>query len=339
MNKYRFFYVLLAFHLTGSPASAQTVRLLHHGTAVSLRGLSVVNDKIVWVSGNNGTVGRSVDGGRTWERLNPYGYEQRDFRDVEAFDKYTAVVMAVGEPAIILKTEDGGKRWKEVLRNDAPGMFLDAMEFWNEQSGIVIGDPVNGKFYVARTFDGGSNWRALPQDKLPDAAKGETCFAASGTNVRALYRDEACFITGGSRSRLFGKGTPLDLPLLQGSETQGANSVAVWKKRRKTAMIAVAGGDFATDTLTRGNFALSTDGGKTWIEPDVAPKGYRSCVEFLTKNRLVVCGTTGVDISSDTGQTWTRISVTGFHVCRKAKKGKAVFLAGADGRIARLMWR
>jgi len=25
-------------------------------------------------------------------------------------------------------------------------MFLDAMEFWNEQAGIVIGDPIDGHF-------------------------------------------------------------------------------------------------------------------------------------------------------------------------------------------------
>ena len=83
------------------------------------------------------------------------GYEKRDFRDVEGFDKKTAVIMAVDTPADILKTTDGGKTWKLVYENKTAGMFLDAMEFWNDNIGIVVGDPINGRFFKARSFDGG----------------------------------------------------------------------------------------------------------------------------------------------------------------------------------------
>ena len=43
-----------------------------------------------------------------------------------------------------------------------PGMFLDAMEFWNEQSGIVIGDPIKGRFFITRSFDNGDHWQDIP---------------------------------------------------------------------------------------------------------------------------------------------------------------------------------
>jgi hypothetical protein len=33
---------------------------------------------------------------------------------------------------------------------------------------------------------------------------------------------------------------------------------------------------------------------------------------------------------------WRLITTTGFHVCRMAKKGHSVFLAGSRGRIAKL---
>ncbi len=55
--------------------------------------------------------------------------------------------MGVGEPAYILRTEDAGGTWSVVYENNEKGMFLDAMEFWNDQSGIVLGDPVNGTFF------------------------------------------------------------------------------------------------------------------------------------------------------------------------------------------------
>src|SRR5689334_9577852 len=74
------------------------VQLLTSGTNTSLRGLSVVNDQIVWVSGSNGTVGRSTDGGKNWKWKQVKGFEKSDFRDVEAFDAMTAVIMAVSNP-------------------------------------------------------------------------------------------------------------------------------------------------------------------------------------------------------------------------------------------------
>ncbi|HWB91788.1 MAG TPA: hypothetical protein VG605_08050, partial [Puia sp.] len=179
------------------------IELLTTGPHASLRGLSVVSDKIVWVSGSAGTVGRSIDGGITWTWTTVPGYEKRDFRDIEAFDEKNAIIMAIAEPAQLLKTADGGKTWRVVYQNDTHGMFLDAMEFWNRDAGIVVGDPVNGRFFVARSFDGGNSWHDIPYQELPVADSGEGCFASSGTNVRPLDRDEAAFVSGGPRSRIF----------------------------------------------------------------------------------------------------------------------------------------
>ena len=310
------------------------------GNKTSLRGLSVVNDKIAWVSGSHGAVGRSIDSGKTWTWLKVPGYEQRDFRDIEAFDAVTAIIMAIDTPAIILRTTDGGGHWKKVYENNTPGMFLDAMEFWNPQSGIVLGDPINGKFFIARTFDEGKSWHPTSADKLPAADSGEACFASSGTNIRGLNLSEACFVSGGMRSRFFWKGVPVDLPLLQGASSYGANSIAVRNpaKRKNSLHCIVVGGDFTHDTVATRNCALTSDGGKTWVVPATAPHGYRSCVEYINDTRLLTCGTSGVDVSADGGMNWQLISPESFHVCRKAKDGKAVFLAG-NGRIAKLTWK
>jgi photosystem II stability/assembly factor-like uncharacterized protein len=319
--------------------SAQKIELLFSGTKTSIRGLSVVSDKIIWASGSNGTVAKSVDGGKTWQWITVKNFEKRDFRDIEAFDKNNAIIMAISEPANILKTTDGGKTWKTVFNDSTKGMFLDAMEFWNRDSGIALGDPINGKFFIIRSFDGGNNWQKIPFNKLPAADSGEACFASSGTNVRKLDRDEACFISGGIRSRLFIRDQKIDLPIIQGKQSTGANSVAISddKKLKGGHHIIVVGGDFSNDTSTEKNCTITNDGGKTWITPTTPPHGYRSCVEFISKNKLITCGTSGVDISNDEGMHWHLISNESFHVCRKAKKGKAVFLAGSNGRIAKLV--
>jgi photosystem II stability/assembly factor-like uncharacterized protein len=320
--------------------AAQHIELLTSGNNTSMRGLSVVNDKVAWASGSNGTLARTIDSGKTWKWFTVKGFEKRDFRDIEAFDAVTVIIMAIAEPAVILKTVDGGEHWKTVYENNTPGMFLDAMSFWNQQSGIVIGDPINGKFFIARTFDEGSSWQETSVDKLPAADSGEACFASSGTNIRGLNLAEACFVSGGLRSRFFWKRTPIDLPLLQGTATSGANSIAVRDEnnRKKSLYFIVVGGDFARDTSTQKNCAITKDGGKTWIAPATPPHGYRSCVEFISKSALITCGTSGVDVSADGGMNWQRVSKEGFHVCRKAKDGTAVFLAG-NGKIAKLIWK
>ena len=109
--------------------TAQTVKLLTQGTHTSLRGLSVVNDRVLWVSGSGGTVGKSMDSGTTWKWMTIKGFEKTDFRDIEAFDETTAVIMGIGEPAYILRTADAGSSWKVVYENKTKGMFLDAWNF------------------------------------------------------------------------------------------------------------------------------------------------------------------------------------------------------------------
>lgn len=331
---------ILIFSSIQAQRPAPVVKVLTSGTKTSLRGLSVVNDQVIWVSGSNGTVGRSSNGGKDWKWMVVKGFDSVDFRDIEGFDAATAVIMGTGSPAHILKTNDGGESWKVVYENKGRAMFLDAMEFWNERAGIVIGDPINGRFFVARSFDGGNSWMEIPEDKRPIADSGEACFAASGTNVRALDNDEAIFISGGLSSNVFIRDQKIKLPLLQGKETTGANSIAVWDRyhKRGGSRLVVVGGDFNQRNSDSLNCAYSTDRGKTWKLSKTPPHGYRSCVEYLDKKILLACGLTGVDYTSDNAHTWKQISNEGFHVCRIAKLGTAVFLAGGNGKIGKLVF-
>lgn len=323
-------------------AQKPEVELLTSGAKTSLRGLSVVNDNVVWVSGSNGMVGRSANGGKNWHWMTVPGFEKTDFRDIEAFDANTALIMGVGSPAYILKTSDAGETWRVVYENNNKEMFLDAMDFANNQDGIVIGDPVNGKVFMARTIDSGNTWE---QDSslvpLSFIDTGEAFFAASGSNIRLFENGSYLLVSGGLRSRIFTNKNVYPLPLLQGKESTGANSIDVFDNglpKKPGRHIAIAGGDFAKDTMRTQTFIYSRNRGKTWRRPKVPPQGYRSCVEYLAKKLLLTCGTSGVDYSSNSGKSWQPVSKEGFHVCRIAKIGSTVFLAGSGGRVAKLVW-
>ncbi len=329
MKKYIFVIcILISFNI-----SAQTVELLETNSKASLRGLSVVSNKIIWASGSGGTVLRSIDGGVTWEQKKVPGYEKTDFRDIEAFDKKNAVIMGIDTPAVILITKDGGETWQQTYYNNKAGMFLDAMEFWNLNSGIVIGDPIDGKFFILRTFDGGKKWQEIPLANRPVADSGEACFASSGTNIAKISNDEAVFVTGGLKSNLFVRDKKIQLPILQGKESTGANAIAV--KNKKYYMIV--GGDFTKATDTTANCFFTTDAGETFIRPTTPPIGYRSGVAYTGKKVWFTCGLNGVDLSKDDGLNFENISTVSFHAVKKARKGKAVFFSGGGGRIGKLV--
>jgi photosystem II stability/assembly factor-like uncharacterized protein len=61
-------------------ASAQQIEILTNGPKTSIRGLSVVTDDIVWVSGSGGKVGKSINAGKTWVWMTVPGFEQREFQ-------------------------------------------------------------------------------------------------------------------------------------------------------------------------------------------------------------------------------------------------------------------
>lgn len=311
----------------------QSIKMLDSSRTESFRGLSVVSNKVVWVSGSAGTVGRSIDAGETWEWLKVKGFETIDFRDIEAFDDKTAVIMGVGAPAYILRTTDGGKNWQTVYENKDSLMFLDAMEFWNINSGIVLGDPIDGRIFIARTFDGGKTWQPLPFQYRPLAAKGEACFASSGSNIVKLTKKEAIFVTGGLESNVFIRDKKIKLPIIQGTESTGANAIAV--KNKKTFM--VVGGDFNKKNDNTLNAFITHDAGVNFKAPATGPDGYRSSVLYAGKNTWMTTGLNGVDISIYDAQHFKKISNESFHVIKKAKKGKAVFLSGGRGHIGKLV--
>lgn len=325
--------LVLVLVIMGPATKGQQLQWIDSNTNTSLRGLSVVSNKVWWGSGSKGTIARTTNGGKTVEWMQVAGYEQRDFRDIEAFDAQTAIIMAIDTPALLLKTADGGKSWKKVFEDKRPGMFLDAMLFWNNRSGMVVGDPIDGKIFIIRSFDGGDTWRGIPENNYPTAEPGEAFFAASGSNIGRLTQEEAVFVTGGTVSRLFIRNEKIKLPLVQGRASTGANAIAVHK-----GLMVVVGGDFSNDTLRAQNCVRIRNRGRLIEQPVTPPGGYRSSVIFRNKNQLVACGTSGVDVSEDGGMNWRTISKESFHVVQKAKKGSGIYLAGTKGRIAFLKW-
>src|SRR5690606_33760797 len=232
--------VFVAFFMVCMMGSyAQDVRLtmLQEGRSTSIRGLSVVDDSVAWVSGSDGWVGRTTDQGSTWYWQQVTGYETIDFRDIEAFSATDAVIVSAGTPLVILRTEDGGSTWQETNRDDRPEIFFDGMDFWDDRRGIAYGDPIGGVMQLLTTADGGASWKSISETADIRLADGEAGFAASGTGIRTLGSSDVFIATGGSQARLFYSDNNgqhwmvSDCPMIQGTASTGIFSIAFWDKQ------------------------------------------------------------------------------------------------------------
>ncbi|RPJ75124.1 MAG: hypothetical protein EHM24_04850 [Acidobacteria bacterium] len=316
------------------------------GTTERLRGVSAVSADVAWASGNNGTVIRTADGGKTWARLPVGGAESLDFRDIEACGASIAYVLSIGpgDRSRIYKTTDGGKSWTLQFTNPDPKAFYDAIAFWDVNNGIAVGDPVDGRFTVVRTNDGGATWTTVDPAGMPPALEGDGAFAASGTILVTLGRNDAWFGSGGgARARVFhtrNRGTTwtvAETPVAAGTASAGVFSIAFFDQSHGIA----AGGDYRKEREPGDNVALSSDGGATWTLPAARLRSFRSAVAYVPSGRgetLLAVGPGGSDISRDGGRTWSPVGDEGFHALGIAPDGTA-WAVGEKGAVGKLELR
>lgn len=300
-------------------------------SVVSYRGLSVIDDSTIWISGTKGTVGISINGGNKWDFKKVKGFEKLDFRSLYAFDNKTAIIANAGSPAYILRTTDAGNNWKIVYENKDSSAFFDGVDFWNDKEGIIYGDPIKGKMLLLKTIDGGITWQEFAEQSRPILAEGEASFAASGTGIRCYGKKKVIISTGGKVSRLLvsdnkgKKWNELKVPIIQGKSSTGVFSVAFLNSKNGI----VVGGDFLIDTLKTKHVFYTIDAGKNWLFPTSPTGGYRECVEFITKNIAIAVGPEGADISFDSGKNWKHfVNEKSFHVIKKARRGNLIVAAG-----------
>ena len=184
-------------------AAAGTWQLQTSGTSERLRAVSAVSEKVAWASGNKGTVLRTEDGGAPLDRRCRFPARRASTSGTSRRRATALPTSSASAPATsraIYKTTDAGKTWVLQFTNPDPKAFYDAIAFWDERNGIAVGDPVDGRFTILRTSDGGRTWALTPEADRPRALPGDGMFAASGTCLVVQGRTNAWIGTGGARS-------------------------------------------------------------------------------------------------------------------------------------------
>lgn len=305
--------------------------------SLSIRAIDIVGNTLRYAA-NKGTFGNiDLRSGKVMEGIEKYHTSIPEFRAIthNATDFF---MLSIGTPALLYKTGDGGNM-ELVYMEEGDGVFYDAMDFWNDNEGIAIGDTVNGCFSIIITRDGGNTWKKLPCDQLPEGIAGEGAFAASNSNIKTVG-DNAWIAT--TKRLLFSpdKGTTweaFETPILHQEETQGMYSIDFWNEYLGIAI----GGDYTKPEGNIANKAITSDGGKTWqLIADGQDPVYKSCVQFVPNSsgkEIVALGFTGISYSSDIGKTWSTLSDESFYTIRFLND--SVAYAAGKNRISKLTFK
>ncbi|MGO9650404.1 MAG: WD40/YVTN/BNR-like repeat-containing protein [Terriglobales bacterium] len=341
---------LSTFIFLSTSLFAQTSTIQNSHTTENLRGLSTPAPNIAWASGTHGTYLRTTDAGNTWLPAQVPGAESLDFRDVEAFHSDLAYLLAAGpgDQSRIYKTTDAGKTWSLQFTNQDPKGFFDCMAFWNPDHGIAVGDPVNNKFELISTEDGGQHWTPISPDKLPPAIAGEGAFAASGTCITVQGKNNVWFASGGKAARVFhstdaGKSWSVtETPVVHGVDSAGIFSIAF----RDSKHGVIAGGDYQHPEKDGPNLAFTNDAGRTWTLAPISPQWYFSAVATNRvgtaalgcpaerSSAVLVAGATHAACADTTATKWQKIWDLNLNAVSLSPSGE-VFAVGPKGLIVR----
>ena len=152
---------------------------------------------------------RTTDGGGDVSQSCPGRQPARSARNRCVRYRHAVVAATAGR---IWRTENGGTSWSLVYQAADTAVFLDAIGFWPaapgdrayaRARGIVLADPIDGRFLLLASEDGGRTWREAPKDSRPIALPGEAAFAASGTSLVMHDSTRAWIGSGGSTARVF----------------------------------------------------------------------------------------------------------------------------------------
>jgi hypothetical protein len=302
------------------------------------RGLQYLTKSKFYFAGSKGSAGsfnfndNAIDFGLQISN-NPDSLHFRDINEVNGIP----VLLNIGSPGYI-KRQVSNSRWITSYQNPNPNIFMDGMDFWDNGSGLVYGDPLDGYHFILKTTDYGLNFKRLSKNILPDVLKDEAGFAASGTGVVCIGNGVAYIGYGGEKARVFkslnyGESwKTVATPIKHGTTGKGIYCMAF-----KDSLNGVIAGGNWENAIGDSTVAFTNDGGETWALGKYS-SGYRSGVCHLKDDVYLSVGTAGTDISFDNGATWQQVDPRPFNAIEANIYGTEVVSVGNYGSAIRILF-
>ena len=215
-------------------------------------GGSMPDKNTVWLVGYSTQVGGSLlyrNSGSEYNNI----MSNDPIYCIHAFDGNNAIAASSPTTGMtkLYNTTNGGQNWSSTLINTITP-FVNAIHFYNDMEGIMLGDPLNKVWGNAKTTDGGATWTLIKN--IPSPLTNETGYVESV----AILGNKIWF--GTSQGRIYY------------SEDKGEN----WTVSTATLGTSLSRMTFMTDLIGFAVYTVGTgqtaqqllgttlDGGKTW---------------------------------------------------------------------------
>ncbi|MFP4543294.1 MAG: S8 family serine peptidase [Candidatus Kapaibacterium sp.] len=202
------------------------------------------------------------------------------------------------EQAKIFYTYNGGSTWNNVEVGNITG-FINDIYFFDENNGIFLGDPQNGKWGVGKTQNGGQGWSAL--ENLPEPLQDEAGY------VNACYFSDDKIWFGTNKGRIIfssNRGNTWQVKTI--SENKHIRDIAFYDLQNGMAIISEG---IETDGSEPKYIARTTNGGNSWEvdSENINGKMYPVYLYGPDNSRsLIMLDERGhVWITTDLGRTWS----------------------------------
>ena len=244
---------------------------------------------------------RSLNGGGSWAQANGTGYPNG--KGVYCVEGRTNNVSLVGTgpsngAAEVYRTVNGGSSWSGTSVSSFTA-FVNWIHMFDDENGILQGDPKDGTWGIATTTDGGNSWTQIANP--PSAPTGEAgwnnSYAAAGdtlwfgTNNSKIYRS----VDGGQNWESF--------------STPSKHSVDMAFADNMRGIIR-----FTTQTNQGGSnmLAVTTDGGATWSQLQSIQVTTGGTIEAERDGkRIWFIQGSNAWVTEDMGENWTVQAVPG----------------------------
>lgn len=260
------------------------------GTNHPLWSVRFVDNRTGFVSGNNGLILKTVDGGTNWVATTS-GTTQTLF-SLCFIGLNTG--WATGAHCTLLKTTNGGTSW--VVQNT--GQINDhffSVYFADDQTGFLV----TQRGYILKTTDGGNTW--VNKLSTPNPFLFSVYFSSARTG----------YAVGGTGHNGNNPSAMKVLKTMDGGENWIDISNGVTDGMLRAVHFPNAQTGYAVGNKNNGLAAIlkTTDGGSSWIEKTLPVKyGLRS-VYFTSTDTGFSCGESGLMLrTTDGGNNWADIS-------------------------------
>lgn len=122
--------------------------------------LSAVDENVCWLAGASGKIILTIDGGASWSAVNSGIINAQDIHVFEGVsDSIAFTSTTLSDTTYIYRTTDCGSLWTKVFSQHRGS--IDRIKMFNQTKGIALGEPVDGKWTILKTANGGETWNAV----------------------------------------------------------------------------------------------------------------------------------------------------------------------------------